>query len=380
MLDFGAHLAVYFVQAFVSLQKVHGWCVPFERDTSSMYRKEQKAMADKIAESLSKETRSIYDKIDESNLIPSRELEVLIKRKLVGIELGRYPIRTRSKIVKSAICEAIGYPVPKAFRKTQPRFPAQNFDVYTQKSLNVQIWNEEIDLERRYVVVRTDDNSIVTTVRIISGKELAKLDKTGTLTHKYQATMKHFGENCLLASSDTPNVLEWLSSSEVDLSAILPIQKPTARQLLPIKDIYSRLIPLVGTNIDYIDAHQERNRGSALHAKICAMLGYSDYADDGQYPDIVHQLIEVKLQTSPTIDLGMHSPLDGEVLMRIGDKVFTSNDVRYVIFDAKVDSGKIRLDNLYVVNGEHFTEAFPLFQGKVQNKKLQIPLPKNFFD
>ena len=50
------------------------------------------------------------------------------------------------------------------------------------------------------------------------------------------------------------------------------------------------------------------------------------------------------------------------------------------IFDAKVDSGRISLDNLYVVNGEHFTEAFPLFQGKVQNRKLQIPLPKDFFD
>jgi len=37
VLDFGAHLAVYFVRAFVSLQKVHGWCVPLERDTSFMY-------------------------------------------------------------------------------------------------------------------------------------------------------------------------------------------------------------------------------------------------------------------------------------------------------------------------------------------------------
>ena len=380
MLDFGAHLAVYFVQAFVSLQKVHGWCVPLERDTPFMYQKRKHAMAGKIAELCNNEERSIYDKVDENCLIPSCELESLLKRRLVGIELGHYPIRTRSKVVKSAICEAIGYPVPTTFRKTQPRFPAQNFDVYTQKSLNVQIWNEEIDLRRRYVFVRTDENSIVTTVRIISGEELAKLDKTGTLTHKYQATMKHFGESCLFSAHDTPNVMEWLSTSALDLSATTPILKPSVGQLLPIADVYGRLLPLVGTNIDYIDAHQERNRGSALHARICSMLGYGEYADDGQYPDIVHQLVEVKLQTSPTIDLGMHSPLDERVLLNSGNKVFTSRDVRYVIFDAKVDSGKLSLDNLYVVNGEHFTEAFPLFQGKVQNKKLQIPLPKNFFD
>ena len=336
-------------------------------------------MSDNVAEFKGNEKRSIYDRIEGTDLIPSTKLESLIKDKLIGLELGCYPIRTRSKIVKSAISEAIGYPIPKTFRKTQPRFPAQNFDVYTQKSLNVQIWNEEIDSKRRYVFVRTDANSIITTVRIISGEELAKLDKTGTLTCKYQATMKHFGENRLFAASDTPNVAEWHSQSAVNLSTMLPTQKPSALQLLPIKDIYNRLLPLVGTTIDYIDAHQERNRGATLHAKICAMLGYRNYADDGQYPDIVHQLIEVKLQTSPTIDLGMHSPIDREVIIRNGDKTFISNDVRYVIFDAKVDSGKIRLDNLYVVNGECFTEVFPLFQGKIQNKKLQISLPRNFF-
>ena len=324
--------------------------------------------------------RSIYDKIDEDALIPSCELEALLKQRLVGLELGSYPIRTRSKVVKSAICEAIGYPVPTTFRKTHPRFPAQNFDVYTQKSLNVQIWNEEVDPKRRYAFVRTDDNSIVTTVRIISGEELARLDKTGTLTHKYQATMRHFGKNCLFAEYDTPSVTEWLSKSAPDLRSALPIQKPSIGQLLSIANVYKCLLPLVGTTIDYIDAHQERNRGSALHAKICTMLGYGEYADDGQYPDIVHQLIEVKLQTSPTIDLGMHSPHGEEVVLSAHGKAFMSKDVRYVIFDAKVDSGKILLDNLYIVNGDHFTEAFPLFQGKVQNKKLQIPLPKDFFD
>ena len=336
-------------------------------------------MASANAKLYSNATHSIYDEVDESLLIPSSELEILLKRKLVGLKLGDYPIRTRSKVVKTAICEAIGYSIPATFRKTKPRFPAQNFDVYTQKSLNVQIWNEEVDPKRRYVFVRTDDSSIVTTVRIISGEELARLDKTGTLTHKYQATMRHFGENRLFAEYDTPNVSEWLSKSRLDLSSTLPIRSPSAGQLLPIADIYKRLLPLVGTTIDYIDAHQERNRSAALHAQICTMLGYGEYADDGQYPDIVHQLIEVKLQTSPTIDLGMHSPLDEEVLLKADNKTFTSKDVRYVIFDAKVYSGNILLDNLYVINGEHFTEAFPLFQGKVQNKKLQIPLPRDFF-
>ena len=115
-------------------------------------------MADTTVEFHNGERCSIYDKIDEGSLIPSCELEALLKSKLVGLELGRYPIRTRSKVVKSAICEAIGYPVPTTFRKTQPRFPAQNFDVYTQKSLNVQIWNEEIDLPFASYLVKSLPN------------------------------------------------------------------------------------------------------------------------------------------------------------------------------------------------------------------------------
>ena len=41
-------------------------------------------------------------------------------------------------------------------------------------------------------------------------------------------------------------------------------------------------------------------------------LGYSRYEDKGQFPDIRHQLLEVKLQTSPTIDLGLVLPSSTE--------------------------------------------------------------------
>ena len=59
---------------------------------------------------------------------------------------------------------------------------------------------------------------------------------------------------------------------------------------------------------------QERNRGAALHALVCKALGYAGYQDDGQFPDVRHQLLEVKLQTSPTIDLGLVRPDSTEPL------------------------------------------------------------------
>ena len=54
------------------------------------------------------------------------------------------------------------------------------------------------------------------------------------------------------------------------------------------------ILPMVGLNIDYLNPLQERNRGAELHSLICEYLGYSIYEDDGNYPDIANQLLEIK--------------------------------------------------------------------------------------
>ena len=297
---------------------------------------------------------------------------------MVGLSLDGYALRTRSKIVKTAICDALGYPTPKSFKKTQPRFFGQNFDVYTQKSLNVQIWNEEVDASRRYVFLRVNDSDVITAVRVITGEDLARYDKTGTLTKKYQATMNSFGRN-ICSSEDTRNVKNWTSDSPITLTGINPNTFPKKEQLLTIADIFKRLFPMVGKTISYLDAVQERNRGAELHSMICQHLGYSIYEDDGTYPDIANQLLEIKLQTSPTIDLGLHSPEDGECVVSIDGMCFYSEDVRYAVFDGVVEGDRILLRNLYLVTGKDFTTYFPLFQGRGTNAKLQLPLPYNFF-
>lgn len=137
---------------------------------------------------------------------------------------------------------------------------------------------------------------------------------------------------------------------------------------------------MVGKSIHYLDAIQERNRGAELHSMICEHLGYSIYDDDGTYPDIANQLLEVKLQTSPTIDLGLHSPEDRECIASIGRTHFYSEDVRYAIFDGEVNESNIILKNLYLVTGEDFTNHFTLFNEGGTNSKIQLPLPNDFFD
>lgn len=325
---------------------------------------------------------SIYDNIDpeDRNLyVPTYALEKILSDALVGLSLFGLSLRTRSKVVKTEICHALGYLAPQFFQKTQPRFPGQNFDVYTQKSLNVQIWNEEVDANRRYVFLRANQDDVITAVRVISGEQLALYDRTGTLTQKYQAKMQPHGRS-ICSSTDTKAVSNWIVRNDCDLSSANPNYYPSREQLLDIKEVFRRLLPMVGASIDYIDAVQERNRGAELHAMICDHLGYSIYEDDGTYPDIANQLLEIKLQTSPTIDLGLHSPEDGEKIVTIGNTSFYSHDVRYAIFDGEVRGSRVYLQNLYLVTGEDFSNYFPLFQGKGTNAKLQLPLPADFFD
>lgn len=324
----------------------------------------------------------IYDHIDPTDYklyIPTYALETILRNSLIGLSLHGLALRTRSKVVKSAICEALGYPIPRSFTKTQPRFPGQNFDVYTQKSMNVQIWNEEVDGNRRYVFLHVNENDVINAVKVICGEELIQYDHTGTLTRKYQAKMHSYGHD-ICSFNDSPTVSNWIIDSPNVIIESTPNSAPQKNQLLRISEIYHRLSPIVGKSISYLDAVQERNRGAKLHAMICEYLGYSRYEDDGLYPDIANQLLEVKFQTSPTIDLGLHSPEDREIIATVDDTIFFSEDIRYAIFDGKVIGNQVLLQNLYLVTGSDFTKYFPLFQGRGTNTKLQLPLPNNFFD
>lgn len=326
---------------------------------------------------------SIYSPIPVGSdlWIPTPTLEVLLNRELVGKSLAGLPLRTRSKVVKSLVCTAMGYPIPSSFTKTQPRFPSQDFDTYTQKSNNLQIWNEEITPTRRYAIIQISENDIMTMVIVISGENLARLDTTGTLTQKYQARL-NVGTSTveLIADTDT-SVLAPNVSPIVTIRNYNPTDHPSVGTLLPIRTIFEKLTPLIGQRFPDRGRDQERNRGADLHGLVCSALGYTNYQDNGQFPDVLHQLLEVKLQTSPTIDLGLVTPDSSETLdvpMLNGHQI-RHCDVRYALFYATTDGREVVLTHFYLTTGQAFFVRFPQFGGKVLNKKLQIPLPANFF-
>lgn len=327
---------------------------------------------------------TIYDGIDEDNelFLEIRQLEKVLGDALKGLNLD-YPLRTRSKVLKSAVCQALGYPTPASFKKTQPRFPGQNFDTYVQKSNNLQIWNEEISPTRRYALIRVNDQSVVTHVKVVTGETIARLDPTGTLTQKFQARSRDQIVRSVLSSrTDTAYLRQRFEMARTwDPAACArssPTSQPAPGALLPIQVLYDLLVLQVGQQLSDPGLDQERNRGASLHRAICAAFGYGEYRDGGQFPDVMNQLLEVKLQTASTVDLGLITPDSTEPIAELPD--LRHCDVRYAVFyGTKVDRG-VRLDHVVLTTGEEFFRFFQRFEGRILNKKLQIPLPIGFFD
>jgi hypothetical protein len=326
---------------------------------------------------------TIYDPLrgNPDLLLTAAQLEAVLNDGLSGLDLN-YPLRTRSKVLKSKICEILGYPVPKSFKKTRPRFVGQDFDTYIQKSNNLQIWNEEIVPTRRYVIIRVDESSKVVRVRVVTGEVIAKLDTTGTLTKKYQARSREpITQSVLVSPSDSYTVGQVIAAlpnnGQVRVSEAAGSRVVDFKRFMPIKKLYAGLLGLVGKRLPDPGTDQERNRGAGLHRTVCETLGLESYADAGSFPDVVEQLLELKLQTSPTIDLGLVSPDDSTTLDIVPG--IRHADVRYGVFYATLTAGKVRIDQVVVTRGEDFFKFFQRFEGKVINAKLQIPLPRDFF-
>lgn len=329
---------------------------------------------------------TIHDPIqvgDPNLWIPDEFLEELLNNKLMGLNVN-YPIRTRSKVVKQAVCDALGYPIEQKFPKYQPRFTGQNFDTYNQQSYNLQIWNEEVSPQRRYVIIGINSQNIIFKVKVISGYELALLDTTGTITKKHQASFipSPTVNRELVSLSDSVLLNPYLScSSYIPSLSTEPTAFPISGEILPISEIFNRLSTLIGQSFPDPGPTQERLRGAELHKLVCSALGYSNYADDGKFPDVKHQLLEVKLQTSPTVDLGVICPnqIDNSGIS-INSTAMRYCDTRYAVVYGVTNGITVTLTHLVVSTGADFFSRFTQFQGNVVNGKIQIPLPYDFFN
>jgi hypothetical protein len=322
---------------------------------------------------------TIYDAVDPSSdlYIPTSILQKILENGMIGESYKGMAIRTRSKVIKSRICELLGYPIPKSFTKEQPRFPGQGFDTYVQKANNLQIWNEPVDPVRRYVIVILNKEEVIIRISVMTGEEVAVYQRSETRTTKFQAKFSA-DKAAELASNDTPNIAKLTTSGVVIPSSAYPSDQPVPQYLLPIKDLYNKISGIVGNTFSDPGYDQERLRGEKLHRIVEDALGYTEHRDTGQFPDIRHQLLELKLQTSPTIDLGAVLPSSvaaAKDVDNIDKREIQHRDIRYLLVGASTNNGMVTIKNVILVAGKNFFERFPQMLGNEINEKIQIRLP-----
>ncbi|MFK8055472.1 MAG: restriction endonuclease [Saprospiraceae bacterium] len=309
------------------------------------------------------------------------ELEAILSAELVGNSYPDMAVKSRSKFVKFDVCDALGYSRPKTFKRVKPRFTAQKLDVFAQSAKNLQVWGQEVDPTRRYAVVGIDESDVVTKVTVILGLQLADYDKTGKLTSKLQASFMPRPIGKEVVGSDTENIKAITGSRIGAPIAGSPTDYATQESLMSIEELGDKIEHLLERTMSDPGKSQDRNRGAVLHGVICELLGYHSYADSGQFPDITEQLLEIKLQTKQTIDLGLVLPSSKEVsaLPAIEGREIRYCDVRYLVVAGDTDGETITVSGFVIVSGNQFFTRMRQFQGNVKNTKLQIPLPKSFW-
>lgn len=309
---------------------------------------------------------TLYDSlVDRPELYLSLDdLQSLLREHLIGAHLPG-AIRTRNKVAKQLVVEALGYPQPKSFKRVRPRFLGQHFDLFIQKSTNLQIWNDAFDdPTRRYVIVGVDQDDVVTAVRVVDGETLARLDTTGTLTQKYQAArVAGRSASALVTSADTDVFIDALNPvdalSPIHRASLNPTAPPHSGAALSIAALYRELLPaLVGKRIPRVEL-QERRQGEAFQRLVTEALDLPRYADTGQFPDVPCQALEVKAQWRGTIDLGLVTPASTDPAPSLGG--LRHCDARYLVAYLEPHGSEYELTHLVMTTG-------------------QIHLPPGFFD
>lgn len=147
---------------------------------------------------------------------------------------------------------------------------------------------------------------------------------------------------------------------------------PQTGKLLSLSVIKDKVIgSLLGRKLKNADT---KTRGQELERLVASLLGY--HVDDtlvGGYPDIPNQLLEIKVQDSPTVDLGKYSPSNPVTID--ANLNITTEDVRYLI--ALTNKSGI-IEGFILCPGNKLGEHFTFVNGT--NYKCQRSIPMNFFD
>jgi len=346
------------------------------------------------------------------DIMPIPELaEKLIP--LIGTQLEKTGLdRTDGANLRKMFTQFLGYKEGKGNTKQKvtyytkkgipklKRLWADTFKVYTDANYNLQVWNRNPDGDRPLVNV--------------DGNDLFEGDVRHIITHRNEATgtldcilildgpqiVHHFGKfsvptikhQVIISGSKRNQILLMPGSTLIELDNIadnnlqdvmnciknnpnpaLFKSDPESQCLFSISQLDHLLREkLIGRQLEY---QGMKNAGQTLELIVMQELGYNVNEGElleGSYPDLRHQLLEIKVQESPTIDMGMHSPLIKEEIVGGLD----TQDVRYLI--ALMSPEKV-VQGLVIVPGSSLEHHFSYVKDTSfkRQKSISIDLFKN---
>lgn len=239
-------------------------------------------------------------------------------------------------------------------KKGVPKILLEYVDTYIITSgttYNLQVWNRnpsstsvQIEYtdgstlqshEVRFVLVKIDiiQNKIETIVVLTPEYIVNKFGKFGKPTIKSQLIISSKFRQNILNSTDKilfyPDELGDNNNFN-NLAKFSIHDEPTIDSLLPMNSIKK----IISDEIiaQKIPPSSTKNRGQLLESMFAKALGYKLNENEslaGGYPDIRNQALEIKLQDSPTVDLGKYSPEFEELIPKCAG--FTTQTMRYCI-------------------------------------------------
>jgi hypothetical protein len=279
------------------------------------------------------------------------------------------------------------YEIMPPKNKGIPKITREFVDTYTitsGKTYNLQVWNRIPASKTLLIRLEGSQSLKCNDVRFIFVRintENNLIDSIIILSPEHQLLISSKVRNEIYESED--KILFFPDSSK--LSYLLKhtfeppqndmVSDPAAMDIFSLQLIKERVAKiLIG---EKLDSGATKNRGQALERRVLELLGYSDFESKqlyGGFPDIRNQLLEVKVQDSPTVDLGKYSPEFEEIL--IEDLGITTHDVRYLIVltDPKTEI----IEGIILAPGEKLGEVFSYVSD--QSYKCQRSIPIEFFD
>ena len=145
--------------------------------------------------------------------------------------------------------------------------------------------------------------------------------------------------------------------------------------IAPIEDLAPIFIDsLIGKTIE---PAATKNRGQQLEYSVISLLDYNVKEEStlaGGYPDLPNQALEIKIQDSPTVDLGKYSPQYKADIFP--DVSVNTENMRYLI--ALMNKETNVVEGLILLPGKKLGEHFSYVADK--SYKCQRSIPMAFFD